>query len=190
MPKTKKFDEDGMRLQTWQKAAVDLAPITGDDAAAALIDMGIRSLRHTPKYEDSEDGLQKFQQKTLEYFQYVQKVNADQDNEKKLMTDIESWAVYMGLTRQTINAYYANRGDEWKDFISRAKEVILAAKKVRAYSHQAPPIFAIFDLVNNHGYKNTSDIRIEAETTGYKPQLTPEQIAARIEQDIPDDIPD
>ena len=183
----KRYDENGMRLQTYQRGGADLAPITGDDAAAALIDIGIKTLRTRPQYANTEEGFRDFQNRTIKYFEYVQSVNRDKESNKRLMIDVESWAVYMGTTRQIINRY-TERGGEWEDFINRVKEIISGEKKLRVYSHQAPPIFAIFDMVNNHYYHNTSDIRIEAEKIELnKPTRTPAEIARIIEQDIPID---
>lgn len=185
-------DEEGMRLQVYNHAGADLVPITGDDATAALIDMGIKVLSGAPpKYTNDSEGLKAFQQKTLDYFKYVQRVNSDMESERKLMCDIESWAVFLGVTRQTINGY-VRRGGAWEEFISRTKELILTTKKVRAYSHQVPPIFAIFDLVNNHGYRNTNDLRVEAvdNTSMLSATKTPEEIAREIAEEIPMDLPD
>lgn len=187
-----KYDENGMRMQVYNKADADLVPITGDDATAALIDMGIKSLAGAPpKYANDSAGLKAFQQKTLDYFRYIQRVNSDMESEKKLMCDIESWAVFLGITRQCVFKY-EKRGGEWADFIGRTKELILTTKKVRAYSHQVPPIFAIFDMVNNHNYKNTNDIRVEAvdNTSMLSATKTPDEIARELAEEIPMDLPD
>lgn len=184
-----KFDENGMRLQAFNRGGNGLTEITGDDAASALLQMGIESLKmKQPSYANTPEGLQAFKEKTLEYFNYVQAVNADKEEKNKLLCDIESWAVFMGVTRQTINGYSAKRGENWYDFIARTKDIIMAQKKVRAFSGQIPPILMIFDAVNNHSYQNTSDIRIEAvQANSIEATKTPEEIAAQIEADIPVD---
>lgn len=113
-------------------------------------------------YEDSETGLEAFKQNTIDYLQYVQNVN-ESDIEKKVMIDIESWSCYLGITRATIASYERTRGERWKEFISVVKNGIAAAKKEAAFHGQLQPMIAVFDLANNHNYKNTNEFKLEVE---------------------------
>ena len=97
------------------------------------------------------------------------------------MVDIESWACFLGITRATIASYERTRGEYWQQFIAVVKNGIAAAKKEAAFHGQLQPMIAVFDLANNHNYKNTNEFKLEVEPK--KPEgitsQTPEEIAAR-----------
>lgn len=111
-------------------------------------------MRGVCKYPDTSEGLQTFKERTQAYFDFVEKANMG--NEKGICSDVESWAISLGCTRQTILNYRSRSGD-WAEFIDYTKEIILAQKKAFAFSGRIPPLLAIFDLTNNHGYYSTSE---------------------------------
>jgi len=69
--------------------------------------------------------------------------------------DVESWCVYLGITRTTLMTY-TRRPGEWADMIENFKNSICACKKQCAFAGKIPPLVTIFDLTNNHHYLNTS----------------------------------
>ena len=111
--------------------------------------------------------------------------------EKKVMVDIESWACFLGITRATIASYERTRGEYWQQFIAVVKNGIAAAKKEAAFHGQLQPMIAVFDLANNHNYKNTNEFKLEVEPK--KPEgitsQTPEEIAAKYGKILTDGEP-
>lgn len=130
----------------------------------AVQEIGIRAIRRGIfRFENSPEGLRKFQELSLEYLNYVHDVNAVGSG-KTLVPDIESWAAYCGISRQAINKYEHGRGSDWKEFVSYMKNVICAFKKQLTFGGQIPQVVAIFDLVNNHSYVNASEFKIETKS--------------------------
>lgn len=135
----------------------------------AVLDMGLESLRgRKAKYPETPDGLEQFRQTTFEYFEYVQKCNKEDDREHKLIPDIESWAVFLGITRMTLLTYEKTRNREWQDFILRSKDLITATKKQLIFRQKIPAVIGIFDLTNNSGYVNASEFKLKPETNESK----------------------
>lgn len=139
-------------------------PIGTDNTLDAVLNTTIESLKtgRPPTYPDTPQGLEDFKQATIDYFQYVKDVNANPDIKKKLVPDIEGWAVFTSLTRRTILTYEKQRGEDWKNFIEQVKNAICAAKKELAFHSQIPQVVFMFDACNNHSYTNTSEYKIEA----------------------------
>lgn len=113
-----------------------------------------------PAYQETEQGLEEFRQKTLEYINHVQSINSGDDDSKKVIVDIESWACYLGITRATIATYERTRSIGWKQFIAVVKNGIAAVKKEAAFHGQMQPMIAVFDMANNHDYKNTNEFKL------------------------------
>lgn len=140
----------------------DLTPIL-----SLAIEVSGQRMGRPAEYANTRQGLDMFINKTVEYFEYLHMVNStdadDQDQGKsKLIPDIESWCLYLGITRQT-TYNYAARGREWSDTIDFYRNAIAAAKKQLMLSGKIPPVIGVFDLANNHGYHNTSEFHLTAE---------------------------
>lgn len=157
-------------------------PIGTDNTLDAVLNTTIESLKtgRPPTYPDTPQGLEEFKQATIDYFQYVKDVNANPDIEKKLVPDIEGWAVFTSLTRRTILTYEKQRGEGWKNFIEQVKNAICAAKKELSFHQQIPPVVFMFDACNNHGYTNTSEFKIEAISD--KPQERQLSLEEQVQQ--------
>ena len=134
----------------------DLKPII----AIGLNELNKRKAGRKPKFENNENGLNDFCEKTIEYLQHVQKVNENPDFTKRLIPDIESWAAYLGITRKTINEYELTRGKEWAETIAQIKNIIAACKKQLLLTSKIPAVVGIFDFTNNHGYINSSEFKL------------------------------
>lgn len=147
-------------------------PIVADDLNAVL-DMSIQSIKlgRPPKFDDTPEGLEDFKQASIAYLEHVRRVNNNPENEHHLIPDTESWAVFCGTTRMTILTYEKNRDDDWKQFIGLMKSAIVACKKQLAFRQKIPTVLIIFDLVNNAGYLNASE---------YKLQLAPKEEERRV----------
>ena len=178
-----KTNENGLRQQDYAKG--NYLPMESNDLTAVL-NLGVMALKRgaRPKYEDNEKGYKTFVSRSQEYLEYVQQINANPDIEKKLIIDIESWCVYIGLTRETLRQYEA-RGEAWKEFIEYFKEIIVTAKKQLAFNYKIPPMFATFDLVNNHGYRNTNEFHVSAYVPKEEKTLTEAELIEKARQ-LPD----
>lgn len=139
---------------------------TGDMTASLnlILDSIKRYGGHPATYPATPEGLQVFIERSQEYFDYVNRVNANPKLEKKLIPDIEGWAVYLGTTRVTILSYAA-RGGQWAVAIDFFKNAISSSKKQLAMTYKIPSTVYIFDACNNHGYSNTNEFKISATTT-------------------------
>lgn len=166
MAKVPRTDENGLRVATYERKRGQVGKVETDDQTEAL-SIAITSLKkHGGSgaiYPDNDEGFALFRERTINYLQHVQDVNMDESMERKLIPDMESWAVFCGITRQTLHTY-EKRGGRWSDFICLTKEGITAVKKQLSFTYKIPPVVAIFDLTNNHGYRNTSQVEIATET--------------------------
>lgn len=136
--------------------------LTESDNVAAVTNILLETVKsgRPAAYADDIDGLEAFKKSTIDYLEYVQQTNAS-GIEKKVMVDIESWACFLGITRATIATYERTRGEYWQQFIAVVKNGIAAAKKEAAFHGQLQPMIAVFDLANNHNYKNTNEFKLE-----------------------------
>ncbi len=145
--------------------------IETDDMTAILdmaIDVSTSRAGRPAEYPFTTEGLDRFINKTIDYFEYVNSINANPELERKLIPDIENWAMYLGVTRQTIWSYQ-QRGREWKDTIDYYKNVIAAVKKQLAMNYKIPPMVYVFDATNNHGYVNSNQFTLNQN----KPETEP-----------------
>lgn len=136
--------------------------LSESDNVAAVTNILLETVKvgRPAAYTDDIDGLEAFKKSTIDYLEYVQQTNAS-GIEKKVMVDIESWACFLGITRATIATYERTRGEHWQQFIAVVKNGIAAAKKEAAFHGQLQPMIAVFDLANNHNYKNTNEFKLE-----------------------------
>lgn len=135
---------------------------TGDSKAIEeLVISSIRKCGGRPSYyPDTLEGMELFRSETLKYFEHIETVNSDPAIEKKIIPDIESWAVFLGTTRQTLWEY-GQRNQEWYELIQFYKDSIFAIKKQMGEHGKIPQVLLIFDACNNFGYKNTSTFNAE-----------------------------
>lgn len=162
MPKVKKYDEDGLRLQTYERNRGEIRPMEKDDAQA-ILNLCIDSMKtHNGRpatYPNTEQGLADFRNMSMKYLEHVRNVNGNDDMEKQLILDYESWAVFCGVCRQTV-WQYEKRGGEWSTFIRYMREVITSVKKQLMMTYRIPAVVGIFDLTNNAQYANTSKFEV------------------------------
>lgn len=144
-----------------------------------------------PAYPETDQGLEEFKKNTIAYINHVQAINSGDDVEKKVILDIESWACYTGITRATIATYERTRNEDWKQFIKLIKNGICAVKKEAAFHGQIQPMISVFDLANNHDYKNTNEFKLEVEPKNPEgiTSQTPEEIAAKYGKILTDGEP-
>ena len=179
-----KRNKDGYRVQAYSKGKY--LPMESGDLTPVL-DLAMKSLKrysfnpNPPAYEDSEEGYKRFVEESNGFYNYLQTVNNDPNVEQKLIPDVEGWAIYLGITRKTIHLY-SKRNETWAWFIGWFQETIGEAKKQLAYNGKIPPVFAMFDLVNNHGYVNTNEFHITAQVPIKEGQLTAEELKEKAAQ--------
>lgn len=153
---------EGKKKKTSGSGTKLCKPLETNDMSV-ILDMAIAEttarMGRPAEYENSKVGLERFIQKSIDFFEHVNAVNANPELEQKLIPDIENWAIFLGVTRQTLWAY-EQRGGEWKDVIQYYKTIITATKKQLAFSYKLPPVVAIFDLCNNSGYVNSNEFKL------------------------------
>ena len=167
-------------------------PMTGDDVSDILqlaIDTAQR--QGITRYEDTGRGLEAFMQRSIQYFEFIKQQNesADSEGSARLIPSIESWSVFMGLSRMAILTYEKQRGDDWKDAIAYIKGAIQACRSQLADRNKIPVIAHIFSAVNSlSGYANTSEIKVTAipEKEKHISAETPEQIAEKYRSRLAD----
>ena len=137
---------------------------TGD--LSPLFDMAIKGLSRQAKYTNDEIGLNSFKELSMEYMKElnIANQNANENGTMRLVPDVESWAMYCGVSRSSINNYERNYNEDWKAFITDFKNAITSFKKSLAFAGKFSPVLLIFDLTNNNGYYNSSEFNIKAET--------------------------
>lgn len=139
--------------------APDLSETDNIMAVTAILLTTVKAGRPA-EYPEDEHGLERFKKTTIEYLEHVQEINSGDDVSKKVIPDIESWACYLGITRATLATYARTRGEDWKQFIAVVKNGIAAVKKEAAFHGQLQPMIAVFDMANNHDYKNTNEFKL------------------------------
>lgn len=156
------IDADNSELVRYKGTTRKCLPLDADDVATIVnmaIDTSVSRMGRPCNYPNSKQGLDMFVQGTIDYFSYINEINANPDLEKKLIPDIENWAMYLGITRGTI-FNYEQRGGEWLETIKYYKGCICAVKKQLMFNFKLPPMVAVFDLANNHEYINTSEFKL------------------------------
>ena len=178
--KTTKETEKTTELRSYKNAKAKCLPMEPNDTNAILdliITKSTDRLGRPCQYENTKKGLEDFIQNTLDYFEYVNSVNSNPDMERQLVPDIESWAVFLGITRATI-FNYEQRGVDWRDTIQYYKGCIASVKKNLALNFKVPPMIMAFDFCNNHGYINTSEYKLTTEVK------TPDTDTNRLEREL------
>lgn len=164
-----KRTEDGFRIAEYSKGNYDVL-VQGDTAdLTAVNEMSISAMRELrkrgyqeSKYPPDSQGLEAFYQRATEYFEEINKRNADPDMNRKIIGDVEGLCIFCGISRVTLKHYYDTRSDEWRTAIDFVKTAIASGKKQLALTYRIPPMFAVFDLINSHGYRNTSEFKVTA----------------------------
>lgn len=154
---------EGKKGKTSGRGIKKALPIETNDMTAILdmtIEVSTKRAGRPAEYPNTKQGLDEFIQCTIDYFEYVNAINANPDLERKLIADIESWSVYLGITRKTL-WMYEQRGGEWADCIQYYKNAIGAVKKQLALNYKIPPMIYVFDATNNHNYVNSTEFKLD-----------------------------
>jgi hypothetical protein len=141
-----------------------------------IVDLTLTAVKsgRPANYEDSPEGLEAFKKRTIEYFEYLDRVNATAEERQTIVPDTENYCVFMKISRMCLLNYEKNRNEEWQNFIQMVKTAITASKKQLAFKQKIPTVLAIFDLCNNSNYVNSSEFKLEAQSL----QQEPKQITA------------
>ena len=154
-------------LTTYKNTSRKCLPIEQGDLNT-ILDLAVTSMRkhggHPSNYPNDRMGLDAFQERATQYFEFVQERNEGVKAEQQLIPDVENFCVWLGITRTTLFAY-ERRGGEWSSTIGYCKNVIASTKKALALHFKIPPMIYIFDACNNHGYSNTSEFKLTTENT-------------------------
>lgn len=176
-------DEKGVRKQVYKRDK-GLIPIEGEETRSMIEVMKRQFAPSTagrpPKYENIED----FKEMVISYFDYIADSN---DAGAKLIPDVEGFCCYAGICRDTLNDWEHNRNSEFIETIRAFKNAVASFKKQLALKGKIPAIVFATDFNNNHGYTQKQEISISASNP-LGDQLTADEIARRLPQDIPIDI--
>lgn len=166
----KKRDENGYRILDYAKGNFEVTETAND--LTAVVDDSIRSLQEVKArggrpavYAPTKEGLQDFLEDCSEYFRRINSINQNPDMERLVVPDVEGLCAHLQITRQTLHNYAATRSDDWHEAIELVRTCIASAKKQLANTYRIPPVFALFDLVNNHGYRNATEFKLTTEET-------------------------
>lgn len=169
-------------VKTKNKGQCELAVGSDLEAISDIVRTALRNTKGRPAvFPNSEQGIQDFRTQSIAYFDYVAAVNAGRESEKAVVPDVENWATYLGLTRQSIFKY-EQRSEEWKNTVQLFKNAIAAYKKEMALHYKIPPMIAAFDFCNNHGYVNTSEFKMTVEAAPTKEQEQRTALEAEIKE--------
>ena len=93
-------------VKTKNKGQCELAVGSDLEAISDIVRTALRNTKGRPAvFPNSEQGIQDFRTQSIAYFDYVAAVNAGRESEKAVVPDVENWATYLGLTRQSIFKY-------------------------------------------------------------------------------------
>lgn len=179
-----KYRNDGMRQQGgWKKPY----KVMQGDELKAIIELAKNGLKTwnngaSRNYPPTPEGLELFKERSMDYYDYIQTQNEELKDSPKLIPDIEAWCTYCGITRKQMYQFQERKNGDWNGFIELFKDTILAAKKQLALNGNIPSVIAMFDMVNNHEYHNTSEYKITNKLEAEKPQLTAEQLIEKSRQ--------
>lgn len=179
------------KITTYNKGSCEV--IESDDLSA-LTQLAVTSLKkhggHIAKYENSQDGLEQFVAKSADFFEYCNEVNASLEPQQRLIPDIESWCVFLGVTRVTIHQY-TKRSPQWSETIDMIKGCILMAKKQLAMHNRIPSLVFLFDATNNHNYVSTSEFHLKTDSpeVSPSPSITTAELS-RIADSTPPQLPE
>lgn len=188
MPKEKnivKYTAEGMRTSQFARGEYELLEAGRADDLTEVVKLGIKSLEGArlrkcspPKYEPDEQGLENFVGECERYLQRINEINSSLDEPFAVIPDHEGLCAFLGISRETYRKYKA-RSERWAYCIGLVDTVITSCKKSLALRGKIPPMFAVFDLVNNGDYFNTSEFKPERLET-FEVIESPEQRALRL----------
>ena len=159
-----------MNLDGYKTAGRDYNPPERVDDMTEVISMGLDSIKgnrgRQATYPNNNEGLEKFYNRAIAYFQRINTINGLTNADSgRVAPDYEGLAIWCGISRMTL-LNYEKRGGAWTEMIQLLKTLITAARKQLTTSYKVPPMWEIFNLVNNSmGYQNTNQIVINAETS-------------------------
>lgn len=163
----------------------EVLPVTGSDTESILsmiLLSGEELMQGKILYPNTADGLTAFKTRTMDYFRflYEQNKSADDLGEQRLLPSVESWALYLRISRVMI-LQYEKRGGEWLSYIHWVKNSITAVKLQLAENHKLQPLLFLFDTLNNAPqYRNTNQVELVAvPDEHYQKQESPQAISAR-----------
>ena len=165
----------------------------GENDLTEVLNLGIEAIKRSngrpSEYPDDEEGLQRFIEKSVSYFEHVRDVDSDPEAEQKIIPDIEGLCAHLGISRMTFSNYYRQRSEEWQKVIEQFKTIILACRKQLASTYKIPQVFEMFNMANNFDYKNSSEFHLLPEPIEEKKIASVDDIRKRLGM-IPEVIED
>ena len=169
-------------VKTKNKGQCELATGSDLETISDIVRTALKNTGGRPAvFPNTKEGIQDFRTQSISYFDYVAQVNAGREAEKAVIPDIENWATYLGLTRQSIFRY-EQRSEEWKQTIQLFKNAIASVKKQLGLHYKIPPMIFAFDFANNHGYVNTNEFKLTVEPAQDKEQEERSALEAEIRE--------
>lgn len=166
-----KRTDEGLRtadFSEYKPAGRQYQPPTNLDDMGEVIEMGLEAIKKNrgrqATYPNTPEGLEAFYQNGVSYFERINEVNAKKDSDTaRVFPDFEGLAIWCGISRITL-FNYENRGGAWAEMIGVFKTLITSARKQLCTSYKVPPMWEIFNLINNNvGYQNTNHVVLSAD---------------------------
>jgi hypothetical protein len=166
-----KRTEEGLReadFSNYKPAGKSYNPPASLDDMTAVIEMGLEAVKKNrgrqARYPDTPEGLEAFYQAGVSYFERLNEVNSCKDQDTaRVFPDFEGLAVWCGISRITL-FNYEQRGGAWAEMIGVFKTLITSARKQLTTSYKVPPMWEIFNLINNGvGYQNTNHVVLSTD---------------------------
>lgn len=169
-----KRDEKGARLldySTYKPAGKNFEPPADMNDASKSLDVGIKRLRCGRKatYPATNEGLESLKEAAAAYFEYLNTQNQNKDDDSRfLLPDVEGLCSYIGISRMTLHTYETSRSAAWTEAIQYIKTVIFSFRKQLASYYRLSTTLEIFNLKNNFGYTDKSELEVTALTQEQK----------------------
>lgn len=115
---------------------------------------------------------EELERKIAEFFQHLEDnteevmsaSGAIKNIKRPLMPTIEYFASYLDISVSALLKYEKEETHaKYNDIIARAKQKILGYKTLGLINGKGSATGLIFDLVNNHGYKNKSEVETDGK---------------------------
>lgn len=134
----------------------------------------LRNLKRPQSDDELEDRIQWFFEWCIEHDQ---------------RPGVELMALSCGVTRQTL-WQWQQQGGRRGELIDRAKQVIAALLESWGQTGKINPATLIFLLKNHFNYHDDVQLEVGPVRQELEPQLSPEEVQAQLDEDIPIDYPD
>lgn len=151
-------DERGGRKQVYRrfKEGVDFMPVEGGEMVA-MLKMAQNSCKKLMGRPPTFQSVEELQEAIEAYWDYIVKAN---ENGGTIFPDAEGLAMYLGVSRETVNEWERSNYKNFSATIKTTKNAIAACKKQLALANKIPQLVWVTDFNNNHGYVQKQEVTV------------------------------